>query len=164
MVSPVDKSNEFPFEPITADDTSQQIKRLDKTTLESDIPTKLVRHFDNFIIDYLQENVNNCLQKGIYPFSKTLKRLRIIQPIKRTEKQKNHTIDQLAFCLIYLKFMNDFYITKCVLFSVIFSLNIYIRKRYSVQHCLLAMTGKMKEVRDNNKVCAAVLTDLSKSI
>ena len=54
MVSPVDKSNEFPFEPITADDTSQQIKRLDKTTLESDIPTKLVRHLDNFIIDYLQ--------------------------------------------------------------------------------------------------------------
>ena len=54
MVSPVDKSNEFPFEPITADDASQQIKRLKKTTLESDIPTKLVRHLDNFIIDYLQ--------------------------------------------------------------------------------------------------------------
>ena len=32
---------------------------------------------------------------------------------------------------------------------------------YSVQHWLLAMTEKMKEARDNNKVRAAVLTDLS---
>ena len=67
MVSTVDKSNEFPFEPITANDISQQIKRLDTTTIESDVPTKLVKHFDNFIVDYLQENFNNCLQKGIYP-------------------------------------------------------------------------------------------------
>ena len=37
------------------------------------------------------------------------------------------------------------------------------RKGYSAQHCLLAMTEKMKEARDSNKVCAAVLTDLSKA-
>ena len=34
---------------------------------------------------------------------------------------------------------------------------------YSAQHCLLAMTEKMKEARDSNKVCAAVHTDLSKA-
>ena len=37
------------------------------------------------------------------------------------------------------------------------------RKGYSAQHCLLAMTVKMKEARDSNKVCAVVLTDLSKA-
>ena len=44
MVSTVVK-NKFPFEPIAADDISQQIKRLliNKATQKSDIPTKLVK-------------------------------------------------------------------------------------------------------------------------
>ena len=37
------------------------------------------------------------------------------------------------------------------------------RKRYSAQKCFLAMTEKMEETRDNKKVCAAVLNDLSKA-
>ena len=55
MVSGVDKNN-FTFEPVTAGDLSQQIKRLDinKATQESDIPTKLEKCFDNHIVDYLQ--------------------------------------------------------------------------------------------------------------
>ena len=48
MVSTVDKNNQFSFEPITVDDISQHIKRLDvnKTTQESYIPTKLVKRLD----------------------------------------------------------------------------------------------------------------------
>ena len=43
MVSTVNKNYNFPFEPITGDNVSQQIKWLDinKATQESDIPTKL---------------------------------------------------------------------------------------------------------------------------
>ena len=69
MESTVGKNNKFCFEPITADDISQQIKRLDinKDTQESDIPTQLVKRFDNLIVDYLQENFNNCLKKGTFP-------------------------------------------------------------------------------------------------
>ena len=37
------------------------------------------------------------------------------------------------------------------------------RKGYNAQHCLLVMIEKMKEACDKNKVCAAVLTDLSKA-
>ena len=37
------------------------------------------------------------------------------------------------------------------------------RKGYNAQHCQLAMTEKMKEAQDSNKVCAVVLTDLSKA-
>ena len=36
-------------------------------------------------------------------------------------------------------------------------------KGNNAQHCLLVMTRKMKEARDKNKVCAAVLTNLSKA-
>ena len=36
-------------------------------------------------------------------------------------------------------------------------------KGYSGQHCLLAMTEKMIEARDSDKVCVAVLTNLSKA-
>ena len=52
----------FYFEHITAGDISQQIKRLDitKATQEIDTPTKLVKRFDTIIVDYLQENFNNC--------------------------------------------------------------------------------------------------------
>ena len=68
MLSTIDK-NKFAFEPITTGDISQQIKRLDinKTTQESDIPTKLVKRFDNLIVNYLQESFNNCLKNGTFP-------------------------------------------------------------------------------------------------
>ena len=113
MISTADKNNT----------TNQQIKRLDinKAVRESDMPTKVVKPFDNLIVVYLQENFNDRLKKGT--FLKTLKRLWLIQLIKRTAKRKNQTLDQLPFFLIYLKFMNDFYMIKSRLISVIISLN-----------------------------------------
>ena len=36
-------------------------------------------------------------------------------------------------------------------------------KGYNAQHCFLVMIQKMKEACDENKVCAAVLTDLNKA-
>ena len=98
MVSTVDKNDKFSFEPITADDILQQIKRLDinKATKESDIPTKLVKPFDNLIVDDLQENFNNCLKKGTFPkdFEKA-----VVQPTHKkdckTEKSNYRPISYL---------------------------------------------------------------------
>ena len=165
MVSTVDKNNKFSFEPITADDISQQIKRLDinKATQESDIPTKLVKRFDNLIVDYLQENFNNCLKKGTFP--KDFKKA-VVHPTHKkdckTEKSNYRPIsilpnlskihERLLYDQMYTYFSNFFPQYQCGF-----------RKGYSAQHCLLAMTEKMKEARDSNKVCAAVLTDLSKA-
>ena len=68
MLSTVDKNNKFSFEAITADDIPQQIKHLDinKSTQESDITAKLVKHLDNLIFDYLQENFNIYLKRGTF--------------------------------------------------------------------------------------------------
>ena len=94
------------FEPITVDNIPQQIKRFDiiKATQESDISTKLVKRFDNIMVDYLKENV---IVLNKVPSLTTLIRLWFMQPIKRTANRKNQNIDQLAFCLIYLKFMKN---------------------------------------------------------
>ena len=51
----------------------------------------------------------------------------------------------LLYYLIYTHFSN---------FSLQYQCGF--RKRYSVQYCLIAMSEKMKEARDNNKVCAAI--------
>ena len=55
--------------------------------------------------------------------------------------------------------------TKCILISVILfpQYQCGFRKGYRAQHCLLAMTEKTKQAQDNNRVCAAVLTDLPKA-
>ena len=84
MVSTVDKNNKFSFQPITADDISQQIKRLDinQAAQESDIPTKLVKRFDNLIVGYLQENFNNCPKKGTFP--KDFKKA-VVHPIHKKD-------------------------------------------------------------------------------
>ena len=34
---------------------------------ESDTPTKIVKSFDNLIVDYLQGNFNNCLKRDTFP-------------------------------------------------------------------------------------------------
>ena len=87
MISAVNRNNT----------TNQPIKRIDinKAARESDMPTKIVKPFDNLIVVYLPETLNNHLKK--VPSLKTLKRLWLIQLIKRTAKRKNQTLDQLHF-------------------------------------------------------------------
>ena len=55
--------------------------------------------------------------------------------------------------------MNDFNMTKCILISVIFSPHYQcgFRKGDSTQHYLLAITEKMEEARDNNKIWQCLL-------
>ena len=159
------KNNTFSFEPITGDDISQETKRLDinKASQERDIPTKLVKCFDNLIVDYLQDNFNNCLTKG--PFLKDFKKAMFHPTHKKdckAEKSNYRPISilpnlskihkRLLCDQIYTYFSNFFPRYQCGF-----------RKGYSAQKCFLAMTEKMEEARDNNKVWAAVLNDLSKA-
>ena len=69
MVSSVDNEASFSFTCVTADDISKEIKRLDitKAARESDIPTKVIKQFPNFFIDFLHKNINSCLPDGTFP-------------------------------------------------------------------------------------------------
>ena len=147
MVSTVDKHNKFSFEPITADDISQQIKHLDiqKAAQKSDIPIKLVKRFDSLIVDYLQEHLNNCLKKGTFP--KDFKKA-VVHPTHKkdckTEKLNYRPISifpnlskihaRLLYDQLYTYFCDFFPQYQCGF-----------RKGYSAQHCLVAITEKMKE-------------------
>ena len=162
MVSTVNKNNTFSFEPITADDISQQIKHLDiiKATQESDMPTKLVKRFDNLIIS---KNFNNCLKTGTFP--KGFKKA-VVHPTQKkdftTEISNYRPIRILPnLSKIHERLLSDQMYTYLNNFFPKYQCGF--RKGYSAQHCLLAMTEKMKEALDNNKVCTAALTDLSKA-
>ena len=165
MVSTVNKKIKFSFEPITADDIRQQIKRFDisKAIQASDIPTKLVKCFYNLIDDYLQENLNSCLKKGT-----SLKRFKILK-VYPTHKKGSKTVKSNSRPISILPNLSK--IHKRLLYDQIYTYfsnfssqyQCGFRKAYSTQYCFLAMTEKLKKARDNKKVCAAVLTDLSKA-
>ena len=79
----------------------------------------------------------------------------VIHPIqKKNTKLKNLTLGQLEFCQIFPKYIRNFYMTKYMLISIIFSFlkhhkkknNFCFCKGYDAQHCLLVVIEKMKEI------------------
>ena len=165
MVSSVENEASFSFTCVTVDDISKEIKRLDikKATQESDIPTKVIKQFPNLFIDFLHKNINSCLTEGTFPndFKKA-----VVHPIHKkeckTEKSNYRPISILPnLSKIYERLLYDQMYSYFDKFFVKYQC--CFRKGYNAQHCLLVMIEKMKEARDKSKVCAAVLTDLSKA-
>ena len=165
MVSSVENEASFSFTCVTVDDISKEIKRLDikKATQESDIPTKVIKQFPNLFIDFLHKNINSYLTEGTFPndFKKA-----VVHPIHKkeckTEKSNYRPISILPnLSKIYERLLYDQMYSYFDKFFVKYQCGF--RKGYNVQHCLLVMIEKMKEARDKNEVCAAVLTDLGKA-
>ena len=165
MVSRVENEASFSFTCVIADDISNEIKRLDikKATQESDIPTQVINQFPDLFIDFLRKNINSCLTEGTYPndFKKA-----VAHPVDKkeckTEKSNYRPISILPnLSKIYESLLYNQMYTYCDKLFVKHQCRF--RKGYNGQHCLLVMIEKMKEARDKNKVCAAVLTDLSKT-
>ena len=161
IVSSVENEASFSFTCVTADDISKEIKRLDikKATQDSDIPTKVIKQFRNLFIDFLHKNINSCLTEGTFKKA-------VVHPIHKkeckTEKSNYRPISILAnLSKIYERLLYDQMYSYFDKFFVKYQCGF--RKDYNTQHCLLVMIEKMKEVCDKNKVCAAVLTDLSKA-
>lgn len=69
MVSDVGNKASFSFICVIEDDISNKMKRLDikKRTQESDIPTKIIKQFPNFFVDFLHKFTNSCLTKSTFP-------------------------------------------------------------------------------------------------
>ena len=165
MVSSVENEASFSLTCVTVDDISKEIKRLDikKATQDSDIPTKVIKQFPNLFIDFLHKNINSCLTEGTFPndFKKA-----VVHPIHKkeckTEKSNYRPISILPnLSKIYERLLYDQMYSYFDKFFVKYQCGF--RKGYNAQYCLLVMIEKMKEARDKNKVCAAVLTDLSKA-
>ena len=165
MVSSVENEASFSFTCVTVDDISKEIKRLDikKATQESDIPTKVIKQFPNLFLDFLHKNINSCLTEGTFPndFKKA-----VVHPIHKkeckTEKSNYRPISILPNpSKIYERLLYDQMYSYFDKFFVKYQCGF--RKGYIAQHCLLVMIEKMKEARDKYKVCAAVLSDLSKA-
>ena len=69
MVLSVENEASFSFTCVTVGDISKEIKRLGlkKATQESDIPTKIIKHFSKLFVDFLNKNINSCLTEGTFP-------------------------------------------------------------------------------------------------
>ena len=79
----------------------------------------------------------------------------------KTEKSNYRTISILPnLSKIHERLLYDQIYTY---FDKFFVKHLRFRNGYNAQQCLLVMIEKIKEARDKNKVCAAVLTDLSKA-
>ena len=111
----------------------------------------------------LTKNINSCLAEGTIPsdFKKA-----VVHPThKKERKTEKSNYRQISILLnlskIYERLLYDqmyTYFDKCFVKH-----QCGFRKGYDAQHSLLVMIEKMKEARDKNKVCAAVLTDLTKA-
>ena len=122
-----------------------------------------VIEFPNLFIDFLHKNINSCLTEVTFPndFKKT-----VVHPIHKieckTEKSNYRPTSILPnLSKIYERLLYDQMYTYFDKFFVKHQCGF--RRGYIAQHCHLVMIEKMKEARDKNKACAAVLTDLSKA-
>ena len=100
---------------------------------------------------------------GTFPEDlKTAKFVPVYKKKKSTDKNNYRPVSILSnISKIYER---SFYNQMYDYFDSIFSkYQCGFRKGHSPQHCLLYMTEKIKQARDNNNVFAAVLTDLSKA-
>ena len=69
-------------------------------------------------------------------------------------------IDPLVFCLFYLNLLNAVYMIKFM--NILPKVQCDFRKGFSTQCSLIAMIEKWRKNVDKGKLCAALLTDLSK--
>ena len=99
---------------------------------------------------------------GTSPDIKTAEVVPVYKKKKRTDKNNDRPVSILSnTSKIYER---SFYNQMYDYFDRTFSRYQYgFRKGHSPQHCLLYMTEKIKQARDNNNVFTAVLTDFCKA-
>ena len=160
-----DKNKVFSFRKVTKDEISSVIKTLNhkKATLSNDIPTKIIQQFSDIFTDFLYNNFNSCLESGIFPDE--LKLAEVIPVYKKNDKKDKSNYRPISILSNISKIyerciqtqLNEYFAKFLSKFQCGF------RKGFSTQHCLLVMIEKLRKIRDEKGVFAAVLTDLSKA-
>ena len=132
-----------------------------KVVQSNDITKKLVNEFSYLFSKYIATSINRCITRStsVNAFKKAEVRP-ICKKDGRTEKSNYRLISFLSnVSKIYEICM---YEEMYYYFDKIFSKNqCGFHKGFNTQHILLARIEKMKASRVNQKICAAILTDLS---
>ena len=161
-----DENSILSFKEIEKTDVIKEIKNLEikKGLFSSDIPTKIIKEFDDLFATFIIKHFNLCLSKGKFPEILKIAEVTPIYKIANSfEKNNYRPISILSnisknFEKIMHNQMNNFFIDKLSKYQCGF------RKVFGTQHCLLEMIEKLRKIRDNKGVFAAVFTDLSKAI
>ena len=111
---------------VTYDDVLKKVKTLDteRTSQQSDIPTKNLKRNSDYFAEYFYENINQCISKLIFPSDLKLTEVYINLVYKKKSKTPEITIGQLAYYPIFLKFTKDVSMIKFSSFSILCCLNI----------------------------------------
>ena len=127
--------------------STEIIKKLNqkKTSESDDIPTKVMKEFGTFFAEFLSKNFNSCLETGF--FLEDLKCAKVVPIYKKNDKK-----DKSYYRKMHVNFSELLSKYQCGF-----------RQGYGTQICLLAMTEKLRKIRDKKGIFAAVLTDLSKA-
>ena len=149
-----DDNSIFSFKEIGKTEVIKEIINLDikKGSLSSDIPTKIIKEFDDLFVTFITENFNLCLNKGEFP--QVLKIAEVTPIYKKAnpfEKDNYRPISILSNILkVFERTMhnqiNNFIINKLSKYQC------GSRKGFGTQQCLLVMVKKLRKIRDNKGI------------
>ena len=149
-----DENSIFSFKEIGKTEVIKEIKNLDikKESLSRDIPTKIIKEFNDLFVTFFTENFNLCLNKGEFPeVLKTAEVTPIYKKANPFEKDSYRPISILSnISKVFERTMhnqiNNFIINKLTKYQCGF------RKGFGTQQCLLVMMKKLRKIRDNKEI------------
>ena len=161
----IEVTEKFTFTKTNFKEVEEQLKSLDpkKTTVENDIPTKILIDTKEIVTEYLTKIYHISIDNQSFPPS--LKKADVIPSHKQLERTsiKNYRPISLLPCISKL-YERDMY--NQIISYMEKHLSPYLfgfRKAHSTEQCLNTMLENWKKALDNKKHVGAVLTDLSKA-
>lgn len=153
------------FRRVSLSDVTKKIKDLDKnkTTQQSDIPTKIIQENSDIFGNVLCNSINYNIDQSNFP--KSLKNADVIPVFKKEDRTDKCNYRPVSILPNISKiFEKCLYKQIEAFFQPIFNKQqCGFRRGFSTQQCLIAMIEKCKKSLDNKGSYAALLTDLSKA-
>ena len=155
----------FSFNKVSQEDIMKVISEMDitKTSQNNDTPTKIIKYNKDIYANFICSHFNSCLDLGEFP--EALKNADVIPIYKKKEKSLKENYrpvsilsniskiyEKLMFKQLYEYFEKFLLPSQCGF-----------RKGFSVQHCLIIMIEKFKQMLDKGNQFGALFTDLSKA-
>ena len=136
---------------------------IQKSTLQTDIPTKLIKENVDLFANFLCFIFNKALDQGEFPDS--LKYANITPVFKKGSRLAKENYRPVSILSNISKIFE-----KCMYKQMYAYIDNFLsenqcgfRKGFNTQHCLIAMVEKWREAIDKNGAFGALLTDLSKA-